>query len=341
MERWKGESSGPEAGWPDQYTSSRVLQHDPSMPSSSCDIKTTDHASATRYRMPSNLSRVRPALIGLALLSLLPVQAGAAPVSRRPSTSSDRYTSSHWLAGQSKRDRRRSTDRSAVDGTRQVVDSSRRSPSDKELDPRYAEQEHSRPSQRQIPGWSIPTQSNPESSSSTLSPTRSTYLPADITQRRRDGIPPPEPTSTPTPTTEATFRRITVPNTVLPYLLTTDTDGRLGTAGWELYGRLGRDPADLGSDVSTITRTSSLVDPTNPDSAQTTSSLSSISSAVRAVTTQVAAVEDEEVDTTFLITDALPRGWGIRSDRGDLYAVPLITVASVGLAAVIISLIVM
>lgn len=57
--------------------------------------------------------------------------------------------------------------------------------------------------------------------------------------------------------------------------------------------------------------------------------------------TQLVAAEVDGMDETFLITDALPRGWGIESDRGDLYAVPLITVASVCLAAVIFCFIVM
>jgi hypothetical protein len=159
-----------------------------------------------------------------------------------------------------------------------------------------------------------------------------------MNDRKRDGIPTASATSTPTPTTDALFHRMTVANTVLPYLLTTGSDGTLGTAGWELYGRVGVDPSALGEDSTTIIVTSSLMDPSVPETETTASSASS--SAIPAVT-QVAAAAGEDVDTTFLITDALPRGWGLESDRGDLYAVPLITVASVCLAAVIFSFIVM
>jgi hypothetical protein len=127
-----------------------------------------------------------------------------------------------------------------------------------------------------------------------------------------------------------------VPNTILPYLFTTDSDGQLGTANWELYGRVAQDPSIIGraEEEMTTTITTSLLDPTEPETTASTSTAGSMA-------TQVAAADADGMDTTFLITDALPRGWGIESDRGDLYAVPLITVASVCLAALIFCFIVM
>jgi hypothetical protein len=259
--------------------------------------------------------------------------------------SSDRNAIIHRFAGQTKRDRRRSTDREARDSQRAgpIEDVRASSWIADTVNRRQVIQQRQPSPQVATSRWTTSTRTTsnhptPSSSTSSQLCSYSIPLPTPIPDRRRDGIPTAPATSTPTPTTDVHFHRMTVPNTVLPYLLTTGRDGTLGTAGWELYGRVGVDPSSLGEDSITVTITSSLMDPSIPE--VETSAPSASSSAIPVVT-QVAAAAGDDVDTTFLITDALPRGWGLESDRGDLYAVPLITVASVCLAAVIFSFIVM
>ena len=329
---------------------------DESLPSSSTSTCTTRH-STTRTERPKTMPRVRSALVSLGLLSLLPVQAGARPAGRDGARSSSRSTpsmssspstqspiqrsarNSDGYIIHAKRDRRRSSERRLADVSEGIDERGVRRGSERYLDGADGKQ----PENQATPRWT--TRKPPPSSfispasppsSSPLSGSRPTPAPPLLTQYRKDGIPPAEPTSTPTPTTEATFRRITVPNTILPYLFTTDSDGQLGTANWELYGRVARDPSIIGraEEEMTTTITTSLLDPTEPETTASTSMAGSMA-------TQVAAADADGMDTTFLITDALPRGWGIESDRGDLYAVPLITVASVCLAALIFCFIVM
>ena len=334
--------------WRDALPSSTTSTSTSTSTSGRNDASMTERM-ASRAR---TTSRARSTLVSLGLLSLLPVQAGARPAGRdrasSPATSSSQSTVSsipsssstaRWTPDgylvRAKRDRRRSTERLARNESSNEKISAVVPGHERSTDRFGGKQIDIEATPRWITRTSPPLSSTTATPPSHSSKPRSTPAPPLLTQYRRDGIPPAEPTSTPTPTTESTFHRITVPNSVLPYLLTTDSDGQIGTANWELYGRVAQDPSIVGrAEESTTTITTSLLDPTEPETTQ-------FSSTAGSVATQVAAADADGMDTTFLITDALPRGWGIESDRGDLYAVPLITVASVCLAAVIFCFIVM
>lgn len=279
-----------------------------SSPSTSSPPRPQVIPTSTQGTRTETVRRLKTVLTPLAILSLLPVQIGAKAVPRELRDRNDGRRTA-------RRDRRRSSDGVSVSPAGTVTSIA--------ISPINSVQRD------------IKTVSD-----GTSAPLLTTPCPTKTNLRIRDGIPPPSATSTPTPTTAATFRRITVPATVLPYLLTTDDQGRWGTANWEIYGRRAAAASTSGvsnePDTSTVTVLSSLQDPSNPQETSQTSS-SSIRSSV------IGASDDggDDVDTTFVITDALPRGWGISSDRGDLYAVPLITVASVCLAALIFAFIVM
>ena len=340
MERRKGKSLDSDTGWGDRLVIPPT-QYTTRQPTTSSDLG--QHSKHAEGRTAATFTRIRSTLTGFALISLLPVSAGARPVEGESPKSPDRASSHPRFAGQGKRDRRRSTDHEIRDAGYADVAEDRRawSRSRDKVNGRQVLQERLPSPQRGSMRWTTSTRTalnRPTASSSSQLHSYSLPSPTAMNDRKRDGIPTASATSTPTPTTDAFFHRMTVANTVLPYLLTTGSDGTLGTAGWELYGRVGVDPSALGEDSTTIVVTSSLLDPSLPETETTSSSASS--SAVP-VATQVAAAAGDGVDTTFLITDALPRGWGLESDRGDLYAVPLITVASVCLAAVIFSFIVM
>lgn len=142
------------------------------------------------------------------------------------------------------------------------------------------------------------------------------------------------PNSTPTPTTTTsshgttTFQPIIVSETSLPYILTQDSDGSWGRSsdGWLIYGRASSDSVFAGSsyvfnngtDGGTEDGSGDLVTMSGTAATAAGSSLTATS----------------PPSTQFHVTDALPYGWGQTSDRGDLYAVPLIVVASVVLSGV-------
>lgn len=106
---------------------------------------------------------------------------------------------------------------------------------------------------------------------------------------------------------------------MLPYKLTKGGDGGWTTVdgGWELYGR-------TSVDVSPFTYSQFLTNST-----------------LQQPTHQALADTDQAPNTTFNITASLPSGWGLDSQRGALYAVPLIVVASVCMALLFMAFVVL
>lgn len=132
-----------------------------------------------------------------------------------------------------------------------------------------------------------------------------------------------------TATTGGPYAHITCPpislvdETALPYYITQGEDGHWtkADAGWVLFGR-GTAPIPVATAAV----------------AEAPSSASSGS----ATTSQATALAASNGATaTYDVTSALPKGWGKTSDRSSLYAVPLIVVSSVILAALITAFIVL
>lgn len=134
-------------------------------------------------------------------------------------------------------------------------------------------------------------------------------------------------------TTTTTFSPIIVAETSLPLLLTQNSDGSWSrsTDGWLIYGRASSDSVFAGGSYVSNNGTADGNQDGSGDMVTFSGSLSSAGAAATPTTST----------PSYQVTDVLPKGWGSTSDRSNLYAVPLIVVASVVLACMITGVVVL
>lgn len=108
---------------------------------------------------------------------------------------------------------------------------------------------------------------------------------------------------------------------------------------WQVYGR----EASSQDALTTTVITTSARDTSNPEATSLIPTVitTSVPIPVNVGSSKDMAAQENNPGQGFTLIDNLPPGWGDDDDRGELYAVPLITVASVCLALLIVCFIVM